>query len=99
MGIGGSIFLIALGAILAFGVNADLGWLDLDVVGFVLMLSGLAGLMLTFHFWNRRRRAVTERHYYNGRATPAPTVTEEAVPVERTRVQRTTTTRRAEPLD
>ena len=29
MGIGGSIFLIALGAILAFAVDADLGWLDL----------------------------------------------------------------------
>ena len=37
MGIGGSIFLIALGAILAFAVEADLGWLDLSVVGWVLM--------------------------------------------------------------
>ncbi|MET8041944.1 DUF6458 family protein [Micromonospora sp. NPDC005215] len=58
MGIGGSIFLIALGAILAFAVEADLGWLDLSVVGWVLMLAGVAGLITTVYFWNSRRRPV-----------------------------------------
>ncbi len=58
MGIGGSIFLIALGAILAFAVEADLGFLDLNVVGWVLMLAGLVGLILTMWFWNSRRRTV-----------------------------------------
>jgi protein-S-isoprenylcysteine O-methyltransferase Ste14 len=59
MGIGGSIFLIAVGAIIAFGVNADVGWLDLSIVGWVLILAGLAGLFLTLWFWqSRRRRAV-----------------------------------------
>ena len=56
MGIGGSIFLMALGAILAFAVNADLGVLDLNVVGWVLMLAGLVGLILTTWFWRSRRR-------------------------------------------
>ncbi|RAO15965.1 hypothetical protein MED15_03956 [Micromonospora noduli] len=56
MGIGGSIFLIALGAIFAFAVEADLGWLDLAVVGWVLMLTGVAGLLTTLYFWNSRRR-------------------------------------------
>jgi hypothetical protein len=75
MGIGASIFLIAIGAIVAFGVNYQLSWLDLSVVGWVLMLSGITGLVLTFYFWNRRRQAaatVEERHYYNGRSTPPP---------------------------
>ncbi|MGH3660441.1 MAG: DUF6458 family protein [Micromonosporaceae bacterium] len=75
MGIGASIFLIALGAIVAFGVEFSLGWLDLNVVGFVLMLAGITGLAVTFNFWNRRRNAqqvVEERHYYGGRATPPP---------------------------
>jgi Domain of unknown function (DUF6458) len=58
LGIGGSIFLIALGAILAFGVDANLGWLDISVVGWVLMLAGLAGLILTTWFWQGRRRTV-----------------------------------------
>lgn len=60
MGIGGSVFLIALGAILTFGLNVSLGWLDLDIVGWVLMLTGLFGLILTTWFWSsRRRRTVT----------------------------------------
>ncbi len=57
MGIGGGIFLIALGAILAFAVRTDLSWLDLHVTGWVLMLSGLAVLGLTIWFWQNRRRA------------------------------------------
>ncbi|MEU4552778.1 hypothetical protein EV382_5205 [Micromonospora violae] len=57
MGIGGSIFLIALGAIFAFAVEADLGWLDLAVVGWVLMLAGVAGLLATLYFWSSRRRS------------------------------------------
>ena len=62
MGIGGSIFLIALGAILTFAVNdASIGVLDLSVVGWVLMLAGLAGLIITIWFWQSRRRTVVER--------------------------------------
>ena len=58
MGIGGSIFLIALGAILAFAVDANFGFLDLYVVGWVLMLAGLVGLILTMWFWRSRRQTV-----------------------------------------
>ena len=45
MGIGGSIFLIALGAILAFAVEAELGFLNLTTVGWVLMVAGAFGLV------------------------------------------------------
>ncbi len=59
MGIGGGIFLIALGAILAFAVHADVRWIDIDVVGAVIMLSGVAVLSITVWFWrDRRRRAI-----------------------------------------
>ncbi|MFD2764008.1 DUF6458 family protein [Micromonospora eburnea] len=58
MGIGASIFLIALGAIFAFAVDANLGWLNLNVVGWVLMLAGVVGLITTLYFWNSRRRTV-----------------------------------------
>jgi hypothetical protein len=62
MGIGGSIFLLALGAILAFAVNADISGLDINVVGYVLMLAGLIGLAITLWYWNSRRRpAVVQR--------------------------------------
>jgi hypothetical protein len=56
MGIGGSIALIAIGAILAFAVDVSIGWLDLWVVGWVLMLAGVVGLILTLWFWSSRRR-------------------------------------------
>ena len=42
MGIGVSIFLLAVGAILAFAVNASVNGLDLQVVGFILMAAGPA---------------------------------------------------------
>jgi hypothetical protein len=61
MGIGASIFLIALGAIFAFAVDANLGWLNLNVVGWVLMLAGVVGLLTTLYFWNNRRRTVVAR--------------------------------------
>ena len=57
MGIGASIFLIALGAILAFAVNADISGIDINVVGYVLMLAGLVGLLITLWYWNSRRRS------------------------------------------
>jgi hypothetical protein len=55
---GASIFLIALGAILAFAVHADVGWLDLNVVGFVLILAGAAGLTLRLIPRHRTTRVV-----------------------------------------
>lgn len=58
MGIGGSIFLIALGAILGFAVDVELGWLNLSVVGWVLMVAGVVGLIMTVYLWRTRRRTV-----------------------------------------
>ena len=58
MGIGGSIFLIVVGAILAFAVQVSLGWLDLNIVGWVMMLAGAVGLILTLWFWQSRRRTI-----------------------------------------
>jgi len=56
MGIGVSIFLIALGAILTWAVDWHIAGLDLHVVGWVLMFAGLAVILLTLYFWNDRRR-------------------------------------------
>jgi len=59
MGIGASIFLIALGAILTFATDVSVSGLDLDVVGVVLMLAGGLGLVMTLLIWGPRRRAAT----------------------------------------
>ena len=61
MGIGGSIFLLAVGAILAFAVNAHISGIDVNVIGWILMAAGLIGLVITLWFWNSRRRTVVTR--------------------------------------
>ena len=61
MGIGFSIFLLAVGAILAFAVDATFAGLDLTVIGWILMGAGALGLVLTMVLLTpRRRRTVTE---------------------------------------
>jgi len=72
MGIGASILLIAIGAILTFALNVQVGFLDLDVVGWVLMLAGLAGLILTTLIWGPRNRRVVTRDTVDNTVDPAP---------------------------
>jgi hypothetical protein len=51
MGLGVGIFLIAVGAILAFAVNATSGAVDVNTVGWILMAVGLLGILLSLIFW------------------------------------------------
>ena len=57
MTIGGSLFLIAVGAILHFAVTAELAGIDLQVVGTILMIVGVVGLVLGLILLAPRRRA------------------------------------------
>jgi hypothetical protein len=61
MGIGTSLFLIAVGAILYFAVNADVSGLEISTVGLILMVIGVLGLLISFFFLSSARRATTER--------------------------------------
>jgi hypothetical protein len=59
MTIGGSIFLIAVGAILYFATNVHVAHVSIDTVGLILMIAGGAGLVLGFvqqSMWSRRSR-------------------------------------------
>jgi hypothetical protein len=47
VGIGTSIFLIAVGAILYFAVNADVSGVEISTVGLILMVCGVLGLVIT----------------------------------------------------
>jgi Domain of unknown function (DUF6458) len=54
MGVPVSLILIAVGAILAFAVNQDSNaTVDIDVVGWILMIVGLVGLLLSLLLWER----------------------------------------------
>ncbi len=65
MGIGVSIFLLAVGAILTFALNTTVSGIDLDTVGVILMIVGIIGLVTSMMFWNSwggvRRAGTTDR--------------------------------------
>jgi len=72
MGIGVSIFLIAVGAILAFAVEYEVGGVDIQIIGFILMAVGLVGLIMTAFIFGPRNRGrggdvVEERRVYDDR--------------------------------
>ena len=46
MGIGTSLFLIAVGAILKFAVTASVSGIELETVGAILMVIGILGLVI-----------------------------------------------------
>jgi hypothetical protein len=52
VGIGVSIFLIAVGAILAFAVNTNVSGLEIETVGWILLAVGAVGLVLSMIFWS-----------------------------------------------
>ena len=52
MGIGVSIFLLAVGAILTFAVEATVEGLDIATVGVILMIVGAIGLLFSLLFWS-----------------------------------------------
>lgn len=59
MTIGGSIFLIAVGAIIYFATNLHVAHISLRTIGLILMIAGLAGLVLGLvqqSIWSRRSR-------------------------------------------
>ena len=68
MGLGVGIFLTAIGAILAFAVNAEVSGVNIHTVGWILMIVGIAGVVLSMIFWSswggvgggRRRTYVEE---------------------------------------
>jgi hypothetical protein len=53
--------LIAVGAILAFAVTGHPGWLNVQVVGWVLILVGLAGMFIPRRGYGWLRRQVARR--------------------------------------
>jgi Domain of unknown function (DUF6458) len=69
--LGTSLFLIAVGAILTFAVNATVSGIDIATVGIILMIIGVIGLLVSLLYLAPRRRAVAaerpvvrDREYY-----------------------------------
>lgn len=62
MSIGLGIFLLVVGAILTFALNIQADWIDLDLVGYLLMGAGLVVTIIGIVLMMRKRQTVvTER--------------------------------------
>jgi uncharacterized protein DUF6458 len=59
MTIAGAILLIVVGAVLTFATNVHVEGVSLDTVGWILMIAGAAGLVLSFFqeaIWTERAK-------------------------------------------
>ena len=70
MGVSVSLILIALGAILIWAVEVTLGGVDLNAIGWILLVVGAIGVLLSLIFWSswggfggrsREERVVVDR--------------------------------------
>lgn len=52
MGIGASLFLIAIGAILAWAVEFTVSGIEIQTIGMILLVVGIIGLVLSMLFWS-----------------------------------------------
>ena len=52
MGIGTSLFLIAVGAVLRFAVTVNTSGFNLHTIGMILMVVGIIGVLLSLAFWS-----------------------------------------------
>jgi len=67
MGIGVSVFLIAVGAVLTFALDVNVSGIDLDLVGVILMIAGAVGVVLDLVIFAPRRRGVSDTGYTSNR--------------------------------
>jgi hypothetical protein len=56
MGIGTSLFLIAVGAILYFAVDTSVSGIEITTIGIILMVVGVLGLLISLFFMSSARR-------------------------------------------
>jgi hypothetical protein len=70
--IGGSIALIIVGAILRWGVTWKPAHLDLDAIGIILMIGGVACLIVSVVFTVRRSRRTAGSQVYEERRYTEP---------------------------
>jgi Domain of unknown function (DUF6458) len=52
MGLGVGIFLAAVGAVLAFAVTDNVSGVDIVTIGWILLIVGIVGIILSMIFWS-----------------------------------------------
>jgi hypothetical protein len=75
MSIGVGIFLMVLGAILAFAVETDLPGINVNALGIILLVIGLVAVLYSLVFWSNltawgRSRLAARRRMVGGERPP-----------------------------
>ena len=70
MGIGVSLILIAVGAILVWAVNAEVSGVELTTIGWILLIVGIAGGLISMIFWSSWGGVGGRRSVYDDRLPP-----------------------------
>jgi hypothetical protein len=52
MGIGVSLILIAVGAVLAFAVHVSTSGFNVNTIGYILLVVGIVGALISMMFWS-----------------------------------------------
>ena len=52
MGLGVGIFLAAVGAVLAFAVTDNVSGVNIQTIGWILLIVGAVGILLSMIFWS-----------------------------------------------
>jgi hypothetical protein len=52
MGLGVGLILAAVGAVLAFAVNTTVNGVDIHTIGWILLIVGIVGILLSLIFWS-----------------------------------------------
>ena len=73
MGMGASLILVAVGAILVWAVNTTVSGIEIHTIGWILLAVGVVGALFSLIFWSRwggfggsaegRRRTVVREDY------------------------------------
>jgi len=59
MSLGLGIFLLVIGAIMVFALNVTVEWMDIELVGYILMGAGAVVVLLGIVLLTRKRSSVT----------------------------------------
>ena len=70
MGIGVSLILIAVGAVLAFAVHVSTSGFNVNTIGYILLVVGIVGVLISMMFWSSWGGFGSRTTVAEGPATP-----------------------------
>lgn len=62
MSLGLGIVLVVIGAILTYALNITVDWIDLQLVGYILMIAGAIVIVIGIILLVRRRKTIATQH-------------------------------------